>query len=104
MYLFLIKKVLSVAKKDVVIESGTNELNESEILFTAARWHGYTILVGFEPVRNTNQMRFTRMNKTRLFLNFSLVMALELKCGQVDFFKRDKTIKTFNLKQISHSR
>ena len=76
MYLFLIKKVFSVVKKDVVIDSGTNELNESEILLTAARWHGYIILVGFEPVRNINQIRFTRVKKTRLFLNLSVVMAL----------------------------
>ena len=78
-YLFLVKKLLIDVKKGAVIESGTNVLNENEMLPTAARWHGYTILAGFEPVRKINQTRFTRLKKTRLFFSLSLFKVLKLK-------------------------
>ena len=78
-YLFFVKKFLIVVKKGAVIESGTSVLNANEMLPAAARWHGYTILEGFEPVRNINQQRFTRLKKSRLFFSLSLFNVLKLK-------------------------
>ncbi len=54
-------------------EIGTRRLKKIELLAKAARWHGYTILVGFVPVRKINHKRLVKPNKSKFpFLNVFL--------------------------------
>ncbi len=55
----------SVFVKSAVIEKGMKALTIIELFAKAARWHGYTILDGFVPVRKRNQKTLVTLKKSR---------------------------------------
>ncbi len=70
-------KNFSVLVKTAAIEKGMKALIIIEVFAKAARWHGYTILDGFVPVRKRNQKTLVTPKKSRLlFLILSLFPVL----------------------------
>ena len=71
---FLDDRNFFVFVKAAVSESDREALSNIELLAKAARWQGYTILVGFVPVRNMNQKRLATPKKSKLlFLGLYLL-------------------------------